>query len=152
MIAAVPENEGGKLGLLCHSEEDEHSSGTEEENTGTDSPYLDYSFVRHDEQYKAQHEAVSVIEPVGALKSVPYEIDGTDKKAQKEECHENAGAYLFPCRISWVAEEHRDKQYREHAAVDEWQTLRPYGVIGAWQELYKHIENVEVCLEVPVCG
>ena len=90
---------------------------------------------RHHQKNEAEHKAVSVVEPVGGLKTVPYHIKRVDGEAGKEDKREKCSAELFSSVDLLVSEIKRDRKHHNRSTVHEGKPLGTDGVVGREEEL-----------------
>ena len=102
------------------------------------------------QQEEAEHETVTIVEPVWLLEAVPDEVEITDREGEDEEENEASGGDLFPVGEFPAEEEGRRHQDGQHAAVNEGQTRRADGVIGGGKELVEQEVKVKLLRYVPI--
>ena len=132
-----------KFKFLCHADKEQPKRACGYYRTRRRFAYLTVSAICKDDEEEAEHEAVTVIEPVGFLESVPDKVKGAYEEAEHEEHDKCSGQRLFTGGKLFGEKIYRKEQEGDHAAVNKRQTLRANGVIGAGEELREKVHKLK---------
>ena len=114
-----------------------------------DIPQIRIRLISNDDQNEAQHEAVTIVQPVRLLESVPDKVKRIDTETEHEEQNHASVCDFFTNAASVRGKEGGNKQQRQYAAIDEGPPGRTNGVIRAGQELIEQIQKIEPLLKLP---
>ena len=103
--------------------------------------------MRDHEEEEAHHEAVTVVQPVRALHSVPHNIKRGAVEADKHEREEYAGCNFLAGRDVLHEEVERHEHKRKHSRIQERKSLGTHGIVRSEVHLRDHIEEIELLPE-----
>ena len=92
-------------------------------------PYILIRFVSHDKEEKAKHKGIAVVQPIGALHAVPYEVKRRCIEAEHHEENKNRSCDLLAEADLLHEEIQRKKDKGEHSAVNKRPALGTHGIV-----------------------
>ncbi len=101
---------------------------------------------------EAEHEAVAIIEPVGALEAVPEQVGDRKREGRNEQEDKERRRNLLPHGILAGEEIGGNQEQGQHTAINERIPRRAHGVIGGRQEFVEQVKDVEIEAPDPLCG
>ncbi len=140
---------GGDYGVLLVKVQDVSRQKEEHPSYLLEAYSLDAlkSLRRHDKHKETYRKRVSVGQPVGYLKAVPYQIDGGHIHRKYHRQGEESEAYLLAELYVAVKEIQRNKQYGYNSAVYHRRTLGTAGVVNVGENIHEKVREIELSLQ-----